>query len=181
MKSAIHRYIKGLSFFWLRMIGFVLSHFLRIFFCRISGLTSGRRSWIYSGAEILSPKNMSIGNDVVIGHGAILDGRNAIKIADNVSISTGVWIWTMQHDHQSETFEATGGEVKVEQDAWLSARTTVLPGVTIGAGSVVAAGAVVTKSLPARGVYAGIPAKRIADRNIRIRYKLGDARPTPFV
>jgi maltose O-acetyltransferase len=89
-----------------------------------------------------------------------------------VNFSTGVWIWTAEHDMNALDFGATSAPVVIEDYAWLSCRTIILPGVTIGYGAVVAAGAVVTKSVPAFAVVGGTPAKVIGERSRDLNYKL---------
>lgn len=70
--------------------------------------------------------------------------------------------------HDIGDSEMRGGRVKsqpivVEDGCWICSRVTILPGVTIGKGCVIAAGAVVTKDCLPNGLYAGVPAKRIKD------------------
>jgi len=181
MINQLRRLRAGLRFMWLSFIGHLPSHVLRTFFYRRAGMTIGRRSYIYSGAEVRNPKGAVIGDDVIIGHHAVLDGRSGLHIGNNVNLSTGVWIWTVQHDHQSETFASKGAPVKVGSNAWLSARVIVLLGIEIGERAVVAAGAIVTKSLEAAGIYGGVPARKIGSRDISIKYQLGDTLPIPFI
>ena len=73
-------------------------------------------------------------------------------------------IWTAQHDYRSRTFAAAGGPVVIEDFVWLGPRAIVLPGVTIGKGAVVAAGAVVTKDVAPYAVVAGVPAVKVRER-----------------
>lgn len=181
MLKQLRRIRTGLTWLGLKCIGHVPSHTLRKFLYRIAGMQIGQRSYIYSGAEIRNAKGIRIGNDVIVGHNAILDGRCGLTIEDNVNLSTGVWIWTMQHDHNCPDFSAVGGPVVVGTHAWLSARTIVLPNLRIGQGCVVAAGAVVTKSTDEYHLYGGIPAKVIGVRSRDLRYRLGDAPATPFI
>ena len=141
----------------------------------------GKRSCIYGGAEVRQASGIVIGADCIIGQRAVLDGRMGLTIGDNVNFSTGVWIWTLQHDYNSSSFAATGAAVTIGSKAWLSCRTTVLPGVTIGEGAVLAAGAVAAKDVADYIVAGGIPAKKIADRNRDLHYRLGDNPPTPFI
>lgn len=164
----------------MRLVGFIPSHHLRKYFYRLAGMRIGRRSYIYAGAEIRAPRNIVIGDDVIVGHRAILDGRGGLTIGNNVNLSTGVWIWTLQHDPQSPTFAAVGAPVCVESDAWLSCRTVILPGVTISRGCVVAAGAVVTKTTTHFKIWGGVPAKEIGSRIETIAYRLGETPVTPF-
>lgn len=72
----------------------------------------GKNAVIYYGAEIRSPWNLHIGEGSVIGDRAILDARNGIYIGENVNLSSGVWIWTLQHNVNDPYF-ATNNEGKL--------------------------------------------------------------------
>jgi acetyltransferase-like isoleucine patch superfamily enzyme len=136
---------------------------------------------IHKGLEILSAENVHIGPGTIIGQDALLDGRKGIHLGSNVNLGGEVAIFTLQHDVRSSTFSTIGGPVTVGDRAWLSFRTTILPGVTIGEGAVVAAGAVVTKDVPAYTIVAGIPAKVISDRPRNLTYDLRRSRAPWFV
>jgi acetyltransferase-like isoleucine patch superfamily enzyme len=127
---------------------------------------------IYSGFEIRHPWNLTIGRGSIIGHNCILDCRAPVTICENVNLSSEVAIWTAQHDPQSATFDVKYGPVTVKERAWLSFRTTVLPGVTVHEGGVLAAHAVATKDVPPFSIAAGIPAHVIGTRNSRLTYEL---------
>lgn len=101
----------------------------------------------------------------------MVDG--GVKIGNNVDIAQEVNIWTEQHDYNSATYASTGGEVVIEDYVWIASRATILPGVTIGRGAVVASCAVVTKDVPSMAIVAGIPAKIIGHRQDCLDYKLG--------
>lgn len=135
-------------------------------------MTIGERAHIYGGLEVREPQNVEIGNATIVGHNVILDGRSGIKIGPNVNLSSEVSIWTLQHDPQSPTFGTRGGQVVVDKNAWLSFRCTVLPGVHIGEGAVVAAGSIVTKDVEPFAIVAGIPARTIGVRTRDLRYDL---------
>jgi len=125
---------------------------------------------IYYGFEIRKPWAIEINDNSVIGYKCVLDGRNGIYIGKNVNISSEVMIWTMQHDYNEEGFGPVGGKVSIGDYAWLSTRCIILPGVTVGEGAVVAAGAVVTKDVEPYTVVGGVPAKKIGDRTRRLSY-----------
>jgi acetyltransferase-like isoleucine patch superfamily enzyme len=65
------------------------------------------------------------------------------------------------HDPQNRVGKMEGRPITICDGVWLGARSTILPGVTVGGGAVVGAGAVVTKDVPANTVVAGVPAKVI--------------------
>ncbi|WP_370630610.1 DapH/DapD/GlmU-related protein [Mucilaginibacter sp. 21P] len=83
-------------------------------------------------------------------------------------------IWTLHHDYNSPDFAQAGAPVVIEDYAWVCSRAIILPGVTIGRGAVVAAGAVVTRDVAPYTVVGGTPAKKIADRNPDLVYNLGE-------
>jgi acetyltransferase-like isoleucine patch superfamily enzyme len=133
----------------------------------------GRNSVIYGRAEIRAAHNVVIGDNTSIGHDVVLDGRLGLTIGNSVNFSSGVWVWTEQHDLNDPDFRAVGGPVKIDDFVWLGGRVIVLPNVHIGEGAVVASGAVVTKDVEPYTVVGGIPAKKIKDRARGLRYKLG--------
>ena len=167
MRPILH----GMIFLLLRWLAEFPSQTIRHFVLRRAGLRLGTQSVIFMGAEIRSPWKIEIGNSTSIGHNCVLDGRGRLKIGNNVNFSSEVMIWTVQHDPQSSTFDVRYGQVVIEDDAWVSCRAVVLPGVTIGQGAVVAAGAVVTKSVEPYTIVAGIPAKVIGTRNSQLEYE----------
>ena len=116
-----------------------------------------------------------------MGQDAFLDGRRGLRFGANVNLGGEVAIFTLQHDVRSESFAAIGGPVTVGDRAWISFRATILPGITIGEGAVVAAGAVVTKDVPPYTMVAGVPAKVIAERPRNLTYDFGDRRAPWFV
>lgn len=114
---------------------YIPSHHIRNFLYRhIFMVSLGKKVVMYYGAEIRAPWNLYIDDGAIIGDKAILDARRGIYIGKNVNLSTGVWIWTLQHKVNSPSFETEGAPVYVEDSAWISCRATVLPGVTIARG-----------------------------------------------
>jgi acetyltransferase-like isoleucine patch superfamily enzyme len=134
---------------------------------RRMGMALGDGTCIHRGVEVRDAGRIRIGAGSVIGFDAILDGRSGITIGRQVNVSSQAAIWTRQHDITDPEFAAIGAPVVVGDRAWLSFRSTVLPGVTIGEGAVVAAGAVVTRDVPAYVIVAGVPARVVGQRNPR--------------
>lgn len=164
---------EGLKFWLTLQVGHIPSQVIRLAIYRnLLGIAIGKDSVVYGGAEIRSPRNLVIGRNTSIGHHAILDARNGIRIGDNVNFSTGVWIWTEQHDPQDPDFATKKGGVEIGDYAWVSCRTVLLPGVKIGKGAVVAAGAVVVRDVPDYAIVGGVPAKVIGYRTRDLRYDL---------
>jgi carbonic anhydrase/acetyltransferase-like protein (isoleucine patch superfamily) len=144
---------------------------------RVLGVRLAKSAQLYRWREIRSGRRITIGAGSVVGLWATLDGRLGIEIGQHVNLSSEVAIWTQQHDPHSPTFDAVGGPVVVHDRAWLSFRCTVLPGVTIGEGAVVAAGALVTKDVEPYAIVGGVPARKIGERPRDLTYTFakGDA------
>lgn len=161
----------------LRWIGYIPLYFVRRAFYRLSGVKIGRGSTIHMWCNFFNPSKIEIGEDTIIGDHAFLDGRSLLKIGNHVSIASSVMIYNSEHDINAEDFHANLDTVTIEDYVYIGARVIVLPGVTIGRGSVVASGAVVTKDVLPLSIVAGIPAKEIGKRKLEnLNYRLGRAR-----
>jgi acetyltransferase-like isoleucine patch superfamily enzyme len=149
---------------------------------RSMGMRLAPTACIHRGLEFRAPRNIEVGEGSVVGFDAVLDGREGIKIGCHVNLSSSVAIWTLQHDHRDPQFGSIGGSVVVGDRAWLSFRSVLLPGVSIGEGAVVAAGAVVTRDVDPYAIVAGVPARVIGKRDPRpLTYEFGAARAPWFV
>lgn len=160
----------------LHLIGNIPSHHIRRFFYRISGMEIGSGSTIHTGARFYEPGNITIGKDSIIGEGVILDGRDKLIIGSHVDIASEVMIYNSEHDIQCESFKAVSAPVIIEDYVFVGPRAIILPGVKIGKGAVVGAGAVVTKDVDDFSIVGGVPASKIGERkNQDLNYKLGRA------
>lgn len=139
-----------------------------------------RTSILYGSCRLFEPWNIAVGNHTVIGDHCFLDGRSGLRIGDNVNISGYVHVYTLEHDISSPTFDGIGGPVTIRDWAYVATRATILPGVTIGEGAVVASGAVVTKDVPAWTMVGGVPAKFIKSRP-EVKYRLNTNSKCLFV
>lgn len=107
-------------------------------------------------------KNISIGKDVFINSGCHFQDQGGIEIGDGTLIGHNVVLATINHDFYPENNRKNHYQpVKIGRYVWIGSNATVLPGVSIGNWAVVAAGAVVTKDVPAFTIVGGIPAKII--------------------
>ncbi len=107
-------------------------------------------------------QNITIGKNVFINSGCCFQDQGGIEIGDDVLIGQQVVIATLNHDLiPQDRANMSPAPVKICDDVWIGAHATILSGVTIGKGAVVAAGAVVTKDVPPNAVVAGVPAKII--------------------
>src|SRR6201986_4604330 len=143
------------------------SYFIRKMIYRyLYRMKIGRHSNIQMGVRVYAPWKISIGNTCSIGHDSLLDGRRGINIGNNVDIAGYVRIFTLGHDLNDPSYKTSGKPVTIEDEASVFTGAYILPGITIGRGSVVALGAVVTKNTEPWGIYGGNPAKKINTRNI---------------
>lgn len=148
-------------------------HWVRILFMRLFSGHFGAGSSVLRHVELWDPKNIFIGNHVIINQRVFLDGRGArLTIGDNVDIAQEAKVWTLEHDVSSPSHETKTAPVVIEDHVWVGSCVQILPGVTIGRGAVIAAGAVVTKDVPAGEIWGGVPAKRIGIRNNSLTYEL---------
>jgi len=113
-----------------------------------------------NNGEIIIGDNISINTNVQIG-----SSGGKIYIGDNVLIGPNVVIRAANHSFARNTLinkqAHTGGIIEIEDDVWIGANVVILPNVKLGKGSVVAAGAVVTKNIDPYTVVGGVPARKI--------------------
>lgn len=145
-------------------------YFIRKIFLKIFGMKIGNNSKIDLRQYILAPNKISIGNNCHINQHCFLDGRGGVIINDNVSISHYVKLVTGSHDMNSKDFSGKFNSIVINDYAWLGIGCTILQGVKIGKGAVIAAGAVVTKDVPDYSVVGGVPAKIIGTRSSDLDY-----------
>jgi maltose O-acetyltransferase len=117
------------------------------------------------GCRFLNGRKVFLGVRNIINFGCLFDGRKfQIRTGSNVSIGPEATILTLGHDPRSATFADRGGDVVIGDRVWIGYRAIVLPGVKIGEGAVVGAGAVVTKNVEPYTIVAGNPARKVGVR-----------------
>ncbi len=129
----------------------------------------GRKVYIFPGVRLLSPGNISIGNCCCINHGTDIGGSGGVTIGNYVLIGNNCQILSANHKYSRwdipisyQWIEET--PIVIEDDVWLGANVTVLPGVRIGRGAIIGAGAVVTNDVEPFAIVGGIPARFIKYR-----------------
>ncbi|KZL38864.1 DapH/DapD/GlmU-related protein [Secundilactobacillus collinoides] len=104
--------------------------------------------------------NVHVGKNVYANHHLTMMSLGTITIEDGVMMGPGVGLFTVNHEPKNIRVVKTG-EITLKKNAWLGARVSVLPGVTIGENAIIGTGAVVTKDIPANSIAVGSPAKVI--------------------
>ena len=172
MINYLKRYLEALKFYlanglFMNCMPYCVRH---LYLKKACAVKIGRDSSIAMGCFITG-SNIEIGQNSVINRFVYLDGRAGVKIGNNVNISHYVLIQTLTHDPQNRDFVCLVLPVVIEDDVWVGARAIILPGVRLGRGCVVGAGAVVTKNVPDYVIVAGCPAKIIGERSRELNYK----------
>ena len=121
--------------------------------CKGGDIILHERANLGFNCEIYSSNKVEIGKDTLVAAYSYFVGGGNYKL-DNINIPI----------NQQPDFEGAGG-VRLEGNNWIGAHCVILDGVNIGEGSVIAAGAVVNKSIPSFSIAAGVPVKVIKDRN----------------
>jgi len=146
---------------------------IRVMFFRSLVQKCGNGIGLLRGIEVRQGKNITVGDRAVINKRVLLDGRGGpLVIGEDVDIAQDTSIWTLEHDVNSSTHATIGGEVIIEDHVWIASRSTILPGIRIGRGAVVASCSVVTKDVPEMAIVGGVPAKVIGRRDNPLTYRL---------
>lgn len=132
----------------------------------------GRRCGVHRGAMVLSyGGDIEIGDDVTINPYSVLYGLGGLKIGNGVRIAAHVVIVPANHQIAPDRFIFQQAEsrigITIEDDVWIGAGARILDGVILRRGTVVGAGAVVTRSTDPFGMYTGVPARKVGDRLTR--------------
>lgn len=135
--------------------GYLFRHFFK---------KCGKNLQISKSTHILYPYNISLGDNVFIGFNAWLNGQGSLNIDDEVMLGPFVAISTGNHtklDPSGHSFRFGQHDLKavqINKGAWLGSHVSLMPGATIGHGSIIAAGGVVVGKTDSDSLYAGVPA-----------------------
>ena len=135
-----------------------------------AGARIGHNVHIYPEVRVFVPKGLVVGDNVSISSYVVITTAGTVTIGNNVLIGYGAKILSANHhipENHGIIFNA-GHDCKpivIEDEVWMGANAVVLPGIILGRGSVVAAGAVVTKNVAPYTIVGGVPARLIRERN----------------
>ena len=138
---------------------------LKVFLLRWAGAIIGKNVRINSSALFGGDGSLVIGDDVWVGAGDVISPVALARIVIGSCVDFGPQVMVITGSHEIDPYgDHIGGngiakDVEIGNGCWLGARVTILPGVTVAEKTVIAAGAVVTKSIAERGtLVAGVPA-----------------------
>ena len=132
---------------------------LKVLLLKLFSAKVGNRVLIKPCVNIKYPWLLTIGSDVWIGENVWIDNLAKVKIGDNVVISQGALLLTGNHDYHKEYFNLILGEIKLEEGAWVGAKSVVCPNVILEKNSILSVGSIATSSLSENSIYQGNPAK----------------------
>jgi putative colanic acid biosynthesis acetyltransferase WcaF len=142
---------------------------VRVRLLRAFGASIGKGVVIKPGVRVKYPWRLWVDDHCWLGEDCWIDNIADVRIGSDVCLSQGSYLCTGNHDWTDPSFRLTEQPITVENGAWVGAKATVCPGVTIGIGAIVAAGSVANRTIPAYEVHAGNPAKFVRRREIRNR------------
>ncbi len=155
---------------WIMYIPFYAT---RRFFVKQTVKRLGKGGFVMMKVEFRDGRNIEIGDYCFINKYSLLDGRGGkLIVGNNVDIAQEVNIWTLSHDPHDDFHGVVGKDVFIDDYVWIASRATIMPGVRIGRGAVVAAGSIVTKDVPPMTIVAGSPAKVVGQRKSELKYRL---------
>ena len=137
---------------------------VRAWLLRLNGASVGRRSCVRGGLVIQESFRLVMGDDVFINAHCCFDLSAPVTLGDRVRIAYQVTFVTGGHEigpHSHRSGPHRPAPIRVGDGVWIGARVVLLPGVTLGDGSVVAAGAVVTEDVAPDTLVAGVPARPV--------------------
>lgn len=140
-----------------------LSPRVRLRILRAAGLDIAPGASVHGGCFFFGAE-VAVAEGAWIAHGCYFDSRAPIEVGREAYIGYEAMICTSGHRIGAASRRAgdfLASPIRVGAGAWIGARALILPGVSVGAGSVVAAGAVVTADCEPNGLYAGVPARRV--------------------
>jgi len=136
---------------------------------RCFGARLGRNCHIYPKCRIWAPWNLRCGDGAAIADEVVVYNPADVSLGVHAIVSQQAYLCTATHDYDNSDFPMISAPISLEDFAWVCARASVLPGVTLREGAVLGLAAVATRDLDAWYVYAGNPAKRVKERRRPLR------------
>lgn len=165
--SGVHQFMHGISQEALKLTAELNNSYhtmeeIRKLFSQIIGKPVGENFALFPPFHTDCGKNITVGNNVFLNSGCKFQDQGGIRIGDGALIGHNVVLATLNHCmYPADRSSMLPAPIHIGKRVWIGSNATVLPGVSIGDGAVIAAGAVVTKDVPENTVVAGVPASVI--------------------
>lgn len=164
--NRVHRFVWGLC--WLIFASWTPAplHRWRVFLLRMAGADLHSSVHVYGSARVWYPPNLRMDEDACLGPSVMCYNMAPIALGRNAVVSQGAHLCAGTHDINDPLHRLITMPIIIGDGAWVAAEAFVGPGVTVNAGAVVGARAVLFKDAERLGVYAGNPAKLIKYRKL---------------
>jgi putative colanic acid biosynthesis acetyltransferase WcaF len=139
-------------------------HAWRATLLRLFGAKLGAGCHVYPGARIWAPWNLHCEDAVAIGDGAEVYNPAPVHLGSHAILSQDSYLCGATHDYDDPAFPLMAYTMDVGAYAWVCARASVAPGVSVGEGAVLGLGSVASRDLEPWTIYAGVPAVKIKQR-----------------
>lgn len=139
---------------------------IKVLVLKVFGAKIGQHVTIKPKVNIKYPWFLEIEDYVWIGENVWIDNLASVTLCSNSCLSQGAMLLTGNHNFTKSTFDLILGAIKIESGAWIGARATVCPGVTVHSHAVLTVNSVATKNLEAYGIYQGNPCVFVKTRNL---------------
>lgn len=136
----------------------------RALLLRLFGARLGPTCKFYPKARIWAPWNLICDDLVAVADDAEIYNPSPLTMGSHCIVSQGAYICGATHEYNTPEFRYVHFSMRLGAYSWICARATVNPGVNVGAGAILALGAVATRDLEPFGIYAGIPAQKVKER-----------------
>lgn len=138
----------------------------RLLWLRLFGAKIHGKPFVHQRARIAIPWNLTLQDRACLGDRANAYSLGKIEIGTGATVAQEVYLSTGTHDFTRSAIPLVTARIIIGDDAFLSARVFVMPGVTIGAGSIIGACSVVTKDVPPNVMAAGNPCRVLRPRTV---------------
>jgi putative colanic acid biosynthesis acetyltransferase WcaF len=134
---------------------------------RAFGAKIGKGVDIKPGVRVKFPWRLEVGDHSWLGENVWIDNLDKVSIGANCCISQGAYLCTGSHDWSRSTFDLITAPIRIDEGAWIAARSSIGPGVRVGEGAVLGLGSMANGDLEPWTINLGVPAVKVRARVMR--------------
>lgn len=165
LKNRLKRMVWSVCWLLLYRISPRPLHWWRAMLLRAFGAKMGKNCRFYPGSKVWAPWNLVCEDLVAVADGAEIYNPARVHLGSHAVVSQQAYICGATHDFNDPSFPLIAYATTIGAYAWVCARASVGPGVNLGEGAVLGLASVATRDLEPWGVYVGVPAVKVKDRN----------------